>query len=173
MAVKGRLHYGGQHLLDANVDIDIFAKKTQKISIAAKLNREKVDKGYNLTSVVEVSSRGQQLKVDLKSHAALTDRQVGFGSLLTYTDVHQKPKSVGVLFAADSTELYLLVNAPDKELLKIDANLKFEKNLQKLGADIAIVGNKPVIISIEVNDWNSFKYLEYQEGELCRVKRFY
>lgn len=163
MAVKGKLYYGGQHLLDANVDIDIFAKKTQKISIVAKLNREKIEKGYNLTSVVEVNSRGQQLKVDLKSHAALTDYEVGFGSLLTYTDVHQKTKSVGVLFAADNTELNLLVKAPNKELLRVDAKLKLEKNLQKLDADFAIVGNKPIIISIEVNDWNSFKYLEYQE----------
>lgn len=172
MAVKGRLHYGGQHLLDANVDIDIFAKKTQKISIAAKLNQEKINKGYNLTSVIEVNSRGQQLKVDLKSHVALSDYTIGFGNIFTYTDLHQKTKSVGFLFAADSTELYFLANAPNKELLRVDARLKLEKNLQKFDVIIAIVGNKPIIINIEANDWNSFKYLEYQEGKLYQIKHF-
>ncbi|KAL6440757.1 hypothetical protein ACFW04_003301 [Cataglyphis niger] len=163
MAVKGRLHYGSQHLLDANVDIDVFAKKTQKISLVAKLSQQNIDKGYNLTSVIEVNSRGQQLKVDLKSHAVLSENTIGFGNILTYTDSKQKTKNVGILFSADSKETYLLVTGPNKELLKIDAKLQLEKNLQKLDAEIAIVGNKPIIINIEANDWNSFKYLEYQQ----------
>lgn len=170
--MKGRLHYGGQHLLDANVDIDVFAKKTQKISLAAKLSQQNIGKGYNLTSLIEVNSRGQQLKVDLKSHAVLSENTIGFGSILTYTDSKQKTKNVGILFSADSKKTYLLVTGPNKELLKVDAKLQLEKNLQKLDAEVAIVGNKPTIINIEANDWNSFKYLEYQQGKLCRIKRF-
>ncbi|XP_072754262.1 apolipophorins [Anoplolepis gracilipes] len=163
MAVKGRLHYGGQHLLDANMDIDVFAKKTQKISITAKLLQENIEKGRNLTSVIEVNSRGQQLKVDLKSHAVLAEYAIGFGSVLTYNDVHQKMKNVGVLFSANPKEVYLLVNAPNQQLLKVDAKLQLEKNLQKLDAEVTIVGNKPTIINVEANNWNSFKYLEYQQ----------
>ncbi|XP_029170500.1 apolipophorins [Nylanderia fulva] len=163
IAVKGRLHYGGQHLLDANVDIDVFAKKTQKISVVAKLIQENLEKGANLTSLIEVNSRGQQLKVDLKSHALLAERSIGFGSILTYTDSHQKLKNVGVLFSADPKKLYLLVTAPNKELLKVDAKLQLEKNLQKLDAEVTIVDNSPIVVNAEANNWNSFKYLEYQQ----------
>nr|XP_012225513.1 PREDICTED: apolipophorins [Linepithema humile] len=163
IAVKGRLHYGGEHLLDANVDIDVFAKKTQKIIVLAKVNRQALQKGYNLTSVIEVNSRGQQLKVDLKSHVAVSDRVVGFGSVLSYTDVNQKPRSAGIVFSFDPTEAYLLVSSPSKELLRVDTKLQLQKNLQKLDAEIAVVGNKPIVINAESNDWNSFKYLEYQQ----------
>lgn len=169
--MKGRLHYGGQ-LLDANVDIDVFAKKTQKISVAAKLSQQNIDKGYNFTSVIEVNSRGQQLKVDLKSHTVLSKNTIGFGNILTYTDSHQKTKNVGILFSADCKKTYLLVTGPNKELLKVDVKLQLEKNLQKLDAEIAVVGNKPTIINIEANDWNSFKYVRHQQGKLCRIKRF-
>ncbi|KAG5308105.1 APLP protein, partial [Acromyrmex insinuator] len=163
MAVKGKLHYGGDHLLDANVDIDVFAKKTQKINVVAKLNRQNLDKGHNITSVIEVNSRGQQLKVDLKSHLAISDSQFGFGSMLSYTDVHQKPKSVGVLFSANYKEAHLLVTSPNKELLKFDTKLQFKQNLQKFDSEIVIVGNKPIIINFETHDFNSFTYSEYQQ----------
>jgi len=164
MAVKGKLHYGGEHLLDATVDFDVFAKKTQKINVVVKLNRQNIDKGYNVTSVIEVNSRGQQLKIDLKTHLAISDHQFGFGNMLSYTDSHQKPKSVGVLFAADSTEVYLLVISPNKELLRIDTKLQLKKNLQKLDTEVAIVGNKPIVINFEAHDWNSFTYSEYEQG---------
>lgn len=163
MSVKGKLHYGGEHLLDANVDIDVFAKKAQKINVVAKLYRQDINKGHNVTSMIEVNSRGQQLKFDLKSHVALADNQVGFGSMLSYTDSHQKPKSVGVLFAADPTEAYLLVTSPNKEILRVDSKLQLKKNLQKLDAQIVIVGNNPIVINFEVHDMNSFTYTEYRQ----------
>ncbi|XP_018353837.1 PREDICTED: apolipophorins [Trachymyrmex septentrionalis] len=164
MAVKGKLHYGGDHLLDANVDIDVFAKKTQKINVVAKLNRQNLDKGHNITSVIEVNSRGQQLKVDLKSHLAVSDSQFGFGSMLSYTDVHQKPKSLGVLFSANYKEAHLLVTSPNKELLKFDTKLQFNNNLQKFDSEIVIVGNKPIVVNFEAHDFNSFTYSEYQDN---------
>ncbi|XP_012523598.1 apolipophorins [Monomorium pharaonis] len=163
MAVKGKLHYGGEHLLDANVDIDIFAKKTQKINVVAKLHQQNIEKGYNITSVIEVNSRGQQLKVDLKSHLAVSDTKLGFGSTLSYTDIHQKPKSVGILFATDDTQVYLLVTGPNKELLKVDSKLQLQKNLQKLDTEIVILGNKPIVMNFEAHDWNSFTYSEHQQ----------
>ncbi|XP_018393503.1 PREDICTED: apolipophorins [Cyphomyrmex costatus] len=163
MAVKGKLHYGGEHLLDANVDIDVFAKKTQKINVVAKLNQQNIDKGHNITSIIEVNSRGQQLKVDLKSHLTVSDSQFGFGSMLSYTDVHQKPKSLGVLFSADSNEAHLLVTSPNKELIKFDTKLQLKKNLQKFDSEIVILGNKPIIINFEAHDLNSFTYSEYQQ----------
>lgn len=166
MAVKGKLHYGGEHLLDANVDIDVFSKKTQKINVVAKLNRQSIEKGQNITSVLEVNSRGQQLKVDLKTHVAISDNKFGFGSILSYTDVHQKPKSVGVLFAVDPTEAYLLVTALNKELLKVDTKLQIKKNLQKFDTEVVIVGNKPLVVSYESHDWNSFTFTEYQQGKI-------
>ncbi|XP_032678528.1 apolipophorins [Odontomachus brunneus] len=163
MAVKGRIHCGGEHLLDANVDIDVFSKKTQKITVVAKVNQQQIDSGYNVTSMFEMISRGQHLKVDLKSHVALTKNSVGFGSFLTYLDRHQKLKNAGILFSADCSKIYLLATAPHKEIIKVDAKLQLQKNLQKLDTEIAIAGNKPYIVNFEAHDLNNFKYLEYQQ----------
>lgn len=164
MAVKGKLHYGGEHLLDANVDIDLFNKKTQKITLMAKINQQKLDSGYNITSAIEMVSRGQHLKVDLKSHMAFTKNSASFGSFLSHLDRHQKMKSVGVLFSVDPSEMYFIATAPDKEIIRVDSKLQLQKSLQKFDTEIAVVGNKPIVINFEIRDWNSFKYLEYQKG---------
>lgn len=165
MAVKGRIHYGGEHLLDANVDIDVFNKKTQKITVVAKVAKQEIDSGYNITSVIEMTSRGQHLKVDLKSHVALTKHAAGFGSFLSYLDRHQKPKNVGVLFSANPSTIYFLVTAPNKEIIKVDSKLQLEKNLQKVDSEVVVVGTKPIIMNFEAHDWNSFKYVEYEKGK--------
>jgi hypothetical protein len=36
-------------LLDATVDIDVFVKKNQKVTLTAKLLRNQVPAGYNIT----------------------------------------------------------------------------------------------------------------------------
>ncbi|XP_011871153.1 PREDICTED: apolipophorins [Vollenhovia emeryi] len=165
MMVKGKLHYGGEHLLDANVDIDVFGKKTQKINVVAKLNRQNIEKGNNVTSVIEVTSRGQQLKVELKSHVAISELHVGFGSMLSYTDVNQKPRSVGVLYSSSPKGGYLLVTALNKELLKFDEKIQVEKNLLKVDGELTILDNKPIIMNFEARDWNSFAYTEYVQDK--------
>lgn len=171
--VRGRLHYSSNHLLDANVDIDVFSKKTQKITVVAKVNQQQIDSGYNITSVIEMTSRGQHLKVDLKSHVALTKNSAGFGSFLTYLDRHQKLKNAGIIFSADSSEIYLLATAPHKEIIRVDTKLQLQKNLQKLDAEIAIVGNKPLIVNFEAHDMNTFKYLEYQQGRFRTLGKLF
>lgn len=175
MVVKGRLHHGGEHWLDANVDIDIFAKKTQKISVIAKVQRQQLNKGYNLTSVIEVNSRGQQLKVDLKSHAALSQDQIGFGTFLSYTDEHQKPKRVGGHFALDRTMMHMHVISHNKQLVKVDTKLQLEKNLQKIDTEIALL-DQVTVYNVEVRDWNTFKLDKHSNGNIypqtyARIKR--
>lgn len=167
MVVKGRLHYGGEQLLNANMDIDVFAKKTQKITLVAKMKRLEIEKGYNFTSEIEMHSRGQQLNVILKSHVEVSKRSSGFGSVLSYTDQHQKPKSVAVLYHADPAQMYFIVTGPNRDLLRITTNMQLQKNLQKIDSYWAIADMKPYVVNFE-HDWNSFKYSEYQEGTLQR-----
>lgn len=166
MGVSGKLHYGGENLLDANMDIDLFARRVQKISVMAKVKRQNINNGRNITSVIEVNSQGQQLKVDLKSHVVYTNMEIGFGSILSYTDQHKKPKRVGVLFALDPRKAHLYVMSPNKEIIRADAKMQLQKNLQKLDAEVAILNNQPIVINMEVNDLNNFKYQEYAKGTL-------
>ncbi|XP_014488121.1 PREDICTED: apolipophorins [Dinoponera quadriceps] len=164
MVVKGRLYCSsGEHLLDANMDIDLFNKKTQKITLVAKVNQQIIDSGYNITSVIDITSRGQHLKIDLKSHAALTKNAVSFGSFLSYLDRHQKPKNAGILFTGDSSEMYFLVTALNKEIIRADAKMQLQKNLQKIDAEVAVIGSKPVVMNFEAHDFNNFKFSEYQQ----------
>ncbi|XP_012266095.2 apolipophorins [Athalia rosae] len=165
LSVKGKVHIGGAHLLDANVDIDVFAKKNQKIVVTAKLFKEFVKSSYNVTGIVSIVSRGQQLKIDLTENLHITDGDIFFESLLSYTDEHQKPKSTGITFAFDVKELHLLVKSPDKDLIRVDSKIQLSKNLQKVSTDLSIFGKDPVVITFEVKDLNTFSYSSYAKNK--------
>ncbi|KAF7405857.1 hypothetical protein HZH68_005226 [Vespula germanica] len=164
MVVKGKLHSSDQNLLDANVDIDVFAKKAQKINIVAKVLRLPIPKGYNLTGSFQVLSKGQQLKIEHKTHLTLSENEIGAGSIFSYTDVNQKPKSLIQLFSANLNEVHLLITSPNKEIIRSDAKMEFTKNLQKIEVETNILDGKPCIISFEANDFNNFKFIEYEKS---------
>nr|XP_012148156.1 PREDICTED: apolipophorins [Megachile rotundata] len=156
MVVKGSLHHSRDRLLTANLDIDVFAKKSQMISLVANVQRQPITDGSNVTGSVEVNSRGQHLKLDLKSHLTLSKQQAGFGSFFSYSDVNQKMKTMGVLFSADVNHISLLATLPDKELIRDDWKLQFAKNRQKIDRELSVLGETPNVITFEANDFNRF-----------------
>lgn len=165
ISVKGYLHYGGDKLLDANLDIDVFAKRSQKISIVANVQRQQIPDGQNVTSLVEVNSRGQQLKLDLKSHLAISKKQIGFGSFFTYNNVKQKPKTLGALYSADLNHVSLLVTLPDKQLIKDDWKFDITKNTQKVTRQLSLLDSTPQILNFEASDFNRFKLETYLKSK--------
>ncbi|KAG7188374.1 hypothetical protein KM043_008028 [Ampulex compressa] len=163
MIVKGRLHYGGEHLLDLNVDVDVFAKKSQKITIQGRVERQELLQGGNFTSVIEINSRGQQLKLELKDHVAFSSNEIGIGSMFSYTDQHQKPKTVGFLFSLNAKQALLLIAGPNKDLLRATTDMVFSKELQKMTTEVQILGNQPLVMDFEARDLNSFYYVQYSK----------
>ncbi|KAK2585087.1 hypothetical protein KPH14_008599 [Odynerus spinipes] len=165
MIVKGRVHCGGPRILDANLDIDVFSKKSQKITVLAKMERLLIPSGFNLTGSVEVLSRGQQLKVEQKVHLAVSSHHFGAGSIFSYTDENQKPKSVIELFSINDNEAHLLITSPNQELIRSDAKMEFSKNLQKLEVVTNILDRKPIGIKFEAHNLNTFTFLRYDKNK--------
>jgi hypothetical protein len=44
-------------LLDATIDFDVFAKKNQKVTLSAKLVRNQVSNGFNVTGYISAKGR--------------------------------------------------------------------------------------------------------------------
>ncbi|KAI4494899.1 hypothetical protein M0804_001100 [Polistes exclamans] len=164
MMVKGKLHSSNQNLLDASMDIDVFAKKSQKVNLIAKIVRLPIEKGYNITGLIEVLSKGQQLKIEHKTHLTLSTNEIGAGSIFSYTDINQKPRSTIQLFSANQNEAHLLITLPSREIIRSDVKMECSKTLQKVEIKTNILDRKPVIATIEVNDFNNFKFVQYEKG---------
>lgn len=170
--MKGNVHCNNDQLLNANLDIDVFAKKSQKITVAVNVQKQELPEGRNLTSSIEVNSRGQQLKLDLKSHLTISTKQIGLGNFFTYNDVKQKPKTLGALFSADTSHVYLFVTLPDKELIKDDWKLDISKNKQKIYRELSLLGEAPCVMSYEANNLNPFKFEAYFKGKFDILHTF-
>lgn len=175
MVVKGNVKLSPLQKMSANLDIDVFAKRSQKISISANLDRQKPSKNTNnITGLIEVNSRGQQLKLDLKTHMALStgdEKKITFGSFFTYNDVNQKPKTLGGFFSADLNHVSLVITLPDKELLRDNWNMQISRNVQKIDREVTALGETQVL-AFEANDLNKFKLDVYMKGETLKTISF-
>jgi hypothetical protein len=158
MVVKGKLHVGGEQLLDANAEFDIFNTKNDKIIASAKLIRIDQPKGYNITSNFNLRSKGQQLDVKVDEHYAVKPYSIDLGSTISYTDKNQKPKSLGAYFLANLEQVDLFAYIPDKELVKSHTSISVSKHSQKFETEFSLFGNKPVAVNYELKDYNSFTF---------------
>lgn len=173
MIVKGKVHVGGEQLFDANVDIDVFKSKNDKITANARIVRSELPKGYNITNNVNIQSKGQKLDVKLDQHFAATANSVDLGSTFFYTDQHLKPKSFGAFFSASPQQVDVFAYIPGKELIKSHTAVTVAKDTQKVENEFAILGHKPIVATIEFKDYNSFKFNYGSKGQFIYKNLFY
>ncbi|XP_023246016.1 apolipophorins [Copidosoma floridanum] len=157
MIVKGKVFVGGDQILDASFDIDVFSNKNDKIMATAKLMRSDVPKGCNVTGHFYVHSKGQKLDVKADQHVAVSANALDLGASLSYTDKLQKPKSLGAYFSASPQQADLYVFIPGKELVKSHSAITVTKDLQKLENVFSLLGHKPISANVEFKDYNSFQ----------------
>lgn len=165
MIVKGKMHYGGENSLDANLDIDVFAKKQQKITMNAKIQREQLPNGFKLSTSMDMNSRGQALKVEYKDQVTLSMTEVGASASLSYTDRNQKPKNVEAKFSLTPKAGHASIQALNKNILKYDSKMDLTKGAQKFEAEYDILDYPTLKDTFEAKDYNSFKYEHGFKGE--------
>ncbi|XP_031841889.1 retinoid- and fatty-acid binding glycoprotein apolipophorin [Nomia melanderi] len=163
MVVKGTLNVGEERLLHANLEVDVFEKKAQKISITADVQRHPIGGGNNVTSDIQVHSVGQKLKLSLNSWAAYSDKEVGASSYFTYNDVHQKPKSLGGLARANWNGADLLLTLPDQELIREQWKIDVSKDAVNILGELSLLGEPAEVLKFESKGLNSFKATMYRQ----------
>ena len=166
MIVKGELRAGGEPLFEAKADIDVFNSKNDKITVNAKISRNEVPKGYNVTGNFNIYSKGQKLDVKSDQHFALTTNSIDIGSSLSYTDKHQKPKSIGAYFSASPQQVDIYAYVPGKDLVKSHTGITVAKDTQKVETEFALLGHKPVVANVEIKNYNSFKFDYGAKGKM-------
>ncbi|XP_063988684.1 apolipophorins [Diachasmimorpha longicaudata] len=165
MMIKGKILTSSERYLDANVDLDLFAKKTQKITVVAQIIKTPLEKGCNITGLLDVTSRGQQLKVNLKENLAVSPNEINIESSLSYNDKNQKPKTLGALLNANIRQINLKIQGPNKYLIQSDSTIELTKKKQKIETKYQILENPAIVVNFEANDLNNFKYQSYQQDK--------
>lgn len=173
MIVKGKMHYGGENSLDANLDIDVFAKKQQKITLNAKIQREQLPNGFKLTTAVDMNSRGQALKVEYKDQLTLATNEVSASASLAYNDRNQKPKSIEAKFSLTPKAGHASIQALNKNIVKYDSKMDLSKGAQKYEAEYELLDYPALKDTFEAKDYNSFKLEHQLKGKFTIVLYIY
>ncbi|KAL1456907.1 hypothetical protein WDU94_001594, partial [Cyamophila willieti] len=153
MSVSGRaeLLKDWASVVDANVDIDVFQKKGQKIVVDLQVNREKRENGQKVNTKFSVVSKDQNLNFALGGHTILDNDKLEDHTTLSYVDKNNKKRD-GLLHFEYSKQkfvakvlLFDLIQWKGIEELKINQKdnyleytSKHEINGNKFGEHLAI-----------------------------------
>ncbi|KAK7794405.1 hypothetical protein R5R35_011682 [Gryllus longicercus] len=148
LSVKGYLLTSGLNkLFDASLELDVFKKANQKILITSDAGLNKIADGYNLTSTLEVKSKGQN--IDLSAHETYVVTTSQFYYYLIGTSKIGKNAPKEIVFNADITKekFYLSFKVPNGEVILIDGKAHIGSSLPADATiDIGVIGLQPVVI---------------------------
>lgn len=156
LAVTGRLSVGGpQNLLDANLDLDVFADKKQKVVLDAKISALQIPGGRNITGTISAKSKALSLDVVLDGHLALSPEVISTSQFLTYEDAKLGSRSIGQYTKLAKDKFFVIVKLPSAVLLMINSNLKISRDVQSFDSTYQTYSLSPAVVQGEIKDWNS------------------
>jgi len=130
-------------LLDATVDFDVFAKKNQKVTLTAKLLKNQVPAGCNITGFF--SAKGKIVDITVESGAEVSTNGIEYNYILTYKDAQQKTKQAQVLFELTLANLLLYVKSPTSDLLKFERKItSLPDGNKSIKGTIFVLGLQPL-----------------------------
>ncbi|XP_071450261.1 apolipophorins-like [Hetaerina americana] len=165
LVVRGEATIGAPHnWVDSKLELDVFAKKDQMIVMNVKLHHEAVQGGHNMTGLMDLKSKSQNVDLEWVTHAAYTKRSLGVGTFATYLNTKKERVDTGVLFRASTDSLYLLVKAPKHEIVRADVKMDFSEVKQAITSEVCLFGKHTHVDTYEFRGLNSFKYSSHEKG---------
>jgi len=156
---------GGQNLLDAAVDLDVFADQKQKVVLEAKVAALQIPGGRNVTVNIGAKSKGLNLDVELLGHVAVSPEVVSAANFLVYQDAKKGSRNAGIYAKLSKEKLILVATVPGSTLLKVKSDLKIARDVQSIDSNIELFGLKPIAVQGEIKDLNSAIFNIYKKEE--------
>ncbi|XP_044727273.1 apolipophorins isoform X2 [Chrysoperla carnea] len=146
-----------------NVDIDVFAKKQQKVTIKGTVTGTPIgEKGYNVTSEILIDSKGSNIHASILDHFAVSTNGISAGHKATYTDAKHKREAV-FLLVANKEQFELVAQIPYVQPLHISSKLQVTKKSLVAHSSIDICGVKHIIQELEIKDFNMIHVTQYSK----------
>ncbi|KAK6621829.1 hypothetical protein RUM44_001636 [Polyplax serrata] len=139
LVVRARGAAGMEHrLLDVSVDVDIFNRKNQKVSVNVLIEHLRGNDGHNVTGKVEFVSKGLNLDVGTTGHLFANEHGISAGSFLYYHDNNNVRKEAGAFVESNPKRSFVLIKIPNRELLKVDSIVQGEPQNQLIETEINV-----------------------------------
>lgn len=144
-------------LIEVNIDLDVFGKKQQKISINGFSKATKLENGYKVLSEINAVSKGLNLDAKVTELISLQMKDVHYDYKLLYN--FDKTKSETHFVArANAQEAELLVKLMNKELLHTESKLQLSKESQTVDSTHSAYGLKPITTHFQLKNFNTMIY---------------
>ncbi|XP_075230090.1 retinoid- and fatty-acid binding glycoprotein apolipophorin [Lycorma delicatula] len=158
LVVKGHITVLQQwsKVVDAKVDLDVFAKKEQKIIVEYKFIRNVEKEGYNLRESLHI--KGGSIDVEYKQILVATKPHLNYNLVFSYTGVNKAKKESKFSVDLTSTKGEMLFKIPEGTLYLVRTKIKGHlSNHLIIETDYEFLGEK-YAESVEIKNQNNLKY---------------
>lgn len=143
---------------ESTIDLDIFAKKNQKITVAVKAYVEKLDSGYKIVGEGNAVSKGLNLDAKYSEVLAVSTKEFYYHLKLD-TQIDKSKYENEILAKINPKKVELLAKAFNKNIAHLDANMELSKDSQMIDATISGIGTEKggdYLSHTEIKNFNSF-----------------
>lgn len=143
---------------ETTIDLDIFAKKNQKITVTVKAHAEKIDSGYKIVGEGTAVSKGLNLDAKYSEIMSVSTKEFLY-HLKIDTQVDKSKYENEILTKVNPKKMELLAKVLNKNIAHFDANMELSKDSQVIDATISGLGTEKggdYIAHTEVKNFNSF-----------------
>ncbi|XP_066996773.2 apolipophorins [Anabrus simplex] len=133
-------------ILDSSLDLDVFKKENQKITVLVQGNVENIQNGLKYLQKLEIKSKGQNIDIVLQEEGEISVSRLMYIASLNYR-ISKQPKKEAILKLEGTLKnLNFLVKIPSAEILRIEGSVKKENDLPVVDAEISAIGLETLVI---------------------------
>ncbi|KAG8239494.1 hypothetical protein J437_LFUL018052, partial [Ladona fulva] len=150
--------------LDSKIEFDVFDKKDQTVIMCVKLHHESIGTdGHNVTALMDLKSKGQNVDFEWVSHAEYANRAFGVGSFASYLSPTNQRRTAGALMRVSCHHVFIQVKAPTCEIFKVDTSMEISEPELVVTSEVSIFGQHTHVEKLEFKGLNSFRYHTYEK----------
>lgn len=139
------------------LDLDVFAKKNQKMTISGKSSADKIENGYKVHADGTVASKGLNLDVKYSEDIAVSTKGVDYDFKLNY-QMDKTKLDNAITAKVNAKQMVLLLKVLNKNILNVDANMALTKDSQVVDSTVSVVGLGDYLTHTELKNFNTFMH---------------
>lgn len=142
---------------DLKIDLDIFGKKSQKISTTIQAKFTKLEDGVKMLGDAHVVSKGFDLDIKQTEVMTIQSRDFSYENKLNY-HLGKMSSNSELVAKLNMKEAELLLKLFNKELIHANSKLQLSKDKQLADTTVSTYGLKPLVTHLEIKDFNTVIY---------------
>lgn len=143
--------------LDIKLELDVFGKKSHKITLSGSVKGTKLENGIKLNSEAQLVSKGFDMDIKAAEEVTMQTKNLGY-DLKVHYKLDKLEHESHASAKLNMKEAELVLKMFNYDLINVNSKLQLSKDNQVADTTISVHGLKPLVTHFEVKDLNTMMF---------------